>query len=230
MIEKVFDYNQHFVAMMNIINTARLNPPKEGHKHHIIPKCWFRMNNLPIDNSKDNLVLLSYEDHVKVHKLAYMCALTSKFKGKMAYAYLILSSGEIVANEAFTGEQNSRYGKHMSEDTRRKMSEVAKRRTGEKNPFFGKHHTDDTRMKISEANKGKTLSEETRRKMSESLKGKNSWLKGKTLSEETKKKMSEARKGRTFTEEHRRKISEALKGRTWQLVDGKHVWISKEVK
>lgn len=40
MIDKVFEYNQHFVAMMNIINAARLNTPKEGHKHHIIPKCW----------------------------------------------------------------------------------------------------------------------------------------------------------------------------------------------
>ena len=68
MITQVFEYNQHFVAMMNIINAARLNPPSKGHKHHIIPRCWFKMNNLPVDNSKDNLVLLSYEDHVKAHK------------------------------------------------------------------------------------------------------------------------------------------------------------------
>ena len=177
MIEKVFKYNQHFVAMMNIINTAKLNPPKEGHKHHIIPKCWFKMNNLSVDNSKDNLVLLSYEDHVKVHKLAYMCALTSKFKGKMAYAYLILSSGEIVANDAFTGEQNSRYGKPMSEETRRKLSESHK----------GKHLSEEHRKNVSASlkgkvpwNKGKHLSEETRRKLSESLKGKNTWLKGRT--------------------------------------------------
>lgn len=26
----VFKYNQHFVAMMNIVNTARLNPPVKG--------------------------------------------------------------------------------------------------------------------------------------------------------------------------------------------------------
>ena len=30
MITQVFEYNQHFVAMMNIINAAKLNPPKEG--------------------------------------------------------------------------------------------------------------------------------------------------------------------------------------------------------
>lgn len=31
--DNVFEYNQHFVAMMNIINAAKLNPPTKGHKH-----------------------------------------------------------------------------------------------------------------------------------------------------------------------------------------------------
>ena len=128
MITKVFEYNQHFVAMMNIINKARLNPPKEGHKHHIIPRCWFKMNNLPVDNSAYNLVLLTYEDHVKVHKLAYLCAMTSQFKGKMAYAYHRLTKGEVVANGAFTGEQNPRFGKHHSEETIKYLSELQKGR------------------------------------------------------------------------------------------------------
>lgn len=30
---EVFEYNQHFVAMMNVINAARLNPPESGHNH-----------------------------------------------------------------------------------------------------------------------------------------------------------------------------------------------------
>ena len=77
-------------------------------------------------------------------------------------------------------------GKHLSDETRRKMSESKK---GEKNHFFGKHLSDETRKKMSEANKGKHLSDETRIKM------------------------SEARKGRTFTEEWRIKLSEAAKRR-----------------
>ena len=129
MITQVFEYNQHFVAMMNIINAAKLNPPKEGHKHHIIPRCWFKMNNLSVDNSKDNLVLLSYEDHVKVHKLAYLCALEDKFKGKMAYAYHRLTQGDIVSNGAFAGVYNSFYGKHHTEATRNNMSESHKGKT-----------------------------------------------------------------------------------------------------
>lgn len=156
MITQVFEYNQHFVAMMNIINAAKLNPPKEGHKHHIIPRCWFKMNNLSVDNSKDNLVLLSYEDHVKVHKLAYLCALEDKFKGKMAYAYHRLTQGDIVSNGAFAGVYNSFYGKHHTEDTKKKMKDNHSDVSGNNNPFYGKHHTEATRNNMSESHKGKT--------------------------------------------------------------------------
>ena len=73
--------------------------------------------------------------------------------------------------------------------------------------------------------KGHALSDETRRKLSESLKGKTRAQ----FSDETRKKMSEAKKGRTFSEETRKKMSEVRKGKTWKLIDGKRVWLSKEV-
>ena len=215
MLLDVFEYNQHFVAMMNIINMARLNPPESGDKHHIIPNCWFKINNLPIDNSKDNLVLLSYEDHVKVHKLAYMCPKCSTFKCKMAYAYHRLTQCDVVSNDCFKGEKNPFYGKHHSEEQCKKWSEMRK---GMPSGNKGKKASEDTKRKISEAQKGKHHSEETRRKMSESHKGKNNPLFGKNHSEETRKKISEKMKGRTSS----------LKNRTWKLIDGKRVWIPKE--
>lgn len=52
-------------------------------------------------------------------------------------------------------------GKHLSEETRKKMREAKK----------GKHRSEETRKKLSEANKGKKLSEETKNKMSEAAKG-----------------------------------------------------------
>lgn len=167
----VFEYNQHFVAMMNIINTARLNPPESGHKHHIVPRCWFKLHNLPVDNSKDNLVLLTVEEHAKVHKLAYLCAITSKFKGKMAYAYHRLTRGEVLDNNLWTGDNNSFYGKHHSEEARRKMREHHADISGSRNPFYGKRH-----------------SEESIKKMSESHKGQAAWNKGKKLTEAQKSK------------------------------------------
>ena len=119
------------------------------------------MNNLPIDNSEANLVLLSYEDHVKVHKLTILCAGSPELKSKMGFAVKRLLKGQSK-------------GIHHTEETRRKMSESQK----------GKTKTEEHRRKLSDAlkgennpNFGKHFSEEHSRKMSESLKGK---LKGKS--------------------------------------------------
>ena len=183
-----FTYNQHFVAMMNIINMARLNPPESGHKHHIIPRCWFRMNNIPIDNSEANLVLLSYEDHGKIHKLMSLCSITEELSQKMICAYNMLMKGTVLGSSY-----------KLTQDTKNKMSESHK----------GKHHSEETRRKISEALKGNKMSENNRIALYEAHKGKKQ-------SVETCKKRSESLKGRTFSEEHRRKISEAIK-RIWAM-------------
>lgn len=196
----VFEYNQHFVAMMNIINSARLNPPKEGHKHHIIPKCWFKMMNIPVDNSKDNLVLLSYDNHCKVHKLALLCAKDKAMRSKLGWALKRLTYGTFMGchhtEESKRKNANAHKGKHHSIESLRKLSEANK---GEKNPFYGNHH-----------------SEETRRNISESTKGDKNHNYGKHFSDETRKKMSESRKGQR-------------KGMTWKLIDGHRVWYKKEI-
>ena len=76
-------------------------------------------------------------------------------------------------------------------------------RKGENNSMYGKHHSEETKRKIGESRIGKTFgphSEETKRKMSESGKGKHNTvgeknpMYGKHHSEETKRKMSEARR------------------------------------
>ncbi|WP_294241572.1 hypothetical protein [Pseudobutyrivibrio sp.] len=129
-ILEVFEYNQHFVAMMNIINAAKLNPPKEGHKHHIIPRCWFKMNNLPVDNSKDNLVLLTEEDHLKVHRLTILCAATPQLKGRMALAVHRLLKGkkDTMVSYNMSGVNNPRYGVPRSKEVRDKISATKKAR------------------------------------------------------------------------------------------------------
>ena len=186
----VFTYNQHFVAMMNVINAARLNPPESGHKHHIVPRCWFKMKNLPIDNSNDNLVLLTYEDHCKVHKLAYLCT-TGKMKRNMAYAYHRLTGGELVTVNALKGVNCAIYGRRHTVEEKENLSRKLK---GRPSPNKGKHPSEETRRKLSEANKGKKRPKRTPehcRKLSESIK-------------------------RTFGDpEHRRMNSERQKGHKW---------------
>ncbi len=202
-INNVFEYNQHFVAMMNVINNAKLNPPTKGHKHHIIPKCWYKMNGLEIDNSEENLVLLSYEDHILVHKLAILCAATPEMKSKMGFAVHRLLKGHFS-------------GLHHTEETKKKLSKCRKGKPS----ATGWKHTDEAKKKMSEKNKGrqgfwngKKMSEEHRTKLSESHKGI-------IRSEETKKKMSISHKGKHST----------AKGKSWKIVNGKRVWFSKEDK
>ena len=228
----IFEYNQHFVAMMNIINAARLNPPAKGHKHHIIPRCWFKYNNLPVDNSKENLVLLSYEDHYRVHKLALMCATTAKMRRAMALAIHRITHGTCSEPKYWSGANNPNYGKPRSNEIRKKISETKKARMndtlrkklseskkGKKNPNYGKKFSEEHRRKMSEAKKGHTVSEETRRKISEAnkgkskLKGENNPMYGRHHSEEARRKMSESRKGKHLSEETKRKLSETQKGK-----------------
>lgn len=88
----------------------------------------------------------------------------------------------------------------LLEETKRKISETMKEKyCGENNPMYGKHHSEETKIKLSEINKDKHLSEETRRKMSENhadFKGENHPMYGKHHSKKTRKKMSESHKGK----------------------------------
>ena len=131
--------------MMNIINAARLNPPESGHKHHIIPRCWFKMNNLPVDNSKDNMVLLTEEDHIKVHRLCILCAINPQLKGRMALAVHRLLKGkkDTMVSYNMSGINNPRFGKPRSKEIRDKISATKRERMN-----------NATRSRISNAMKG----------------------------------------------------------------------------
>ncbi len=138
----------------------------------------------------------------------------------------------ILRNRTDGGEGVS--GLLVSEETRKKLSEL---RVGEKNPNYGKEMSEEQKRQISEKRKGiklseehkdkirqrmigntwnvgKKLSDETKRKVGEAQKG-NQYMIGRKYSEETRKKMSEAHKGKQPTEETRKKLSEAKKGRKW---------------
>lgn len=90
-------------------------------------------------------------------------------------------------------EKNVRYGKHLSEETKRKLSEAKK---GKPTWIKGKKLSDEHRKKISESLKGenhpmyrKAISDEHKKKLSESLKGENNPMYGKTCPNKGKHKV-----------------------------------------
>ncbi|MDA1347197.1 MAG: NUMOD3 domain-containing DNA-binding protein [Crenarchaeota archaeon] len=95
------------------------------------------------------------------------------------------------------------YGKHLSTETKKKISEARK----------GTKASMATRKKLSKSHKGKILSTETKKKISEARKGRfagvNSPFYGKQHSLKTRKKISKTHMGMKSTTETKKKISEA---------------------
>lgn len=137
MILECFEYNQHFVAMMNIINHAKLfNKEGKFEKHHIIPKCFYKKKGLEIDNSSSNLVNLTLEEHKKVHQLAYLCA-KEIVKSSLDYAQRMMNKRTLS-------------GIKHSEETKEKISKAKKGKKGRPHPHKGGFQSDKKRRKMSE--------------------------------------------------------------------------------
>ena len=58
-------------------------------------------------------------------------------------------------SNAKKGENNPFYGKHHTEESRKKMRENHANNKGENNPNYGKHPSEETKQKLSKARKGK---------------------------------------------------------------------------
>ena len=126
MILKCFKYNQHFVAMMNIINLARIrNINGNFERHHIIPRCFFKYTGQKIDNSENNVVNLTSEEHVKVHLLASMCAEKIIEQAMKNAANIIVHKRDMVNNNPMS---ESKYRKKISDKLKgRNFSNLHKR-------------------------------------------------------------------------------------------------------
>lgn len=226
----------------NILETrGRFACGEEYHeRHHIIPKC------IGGRNEEENLIDLFAREHFEAHRLL---ALENPDNNELTYAWSCMAHAKrdeqerykltaseyeevrIAFSKSVSGENNPNYGKHLTEEIRKKMSDACKEKcTGKNHPMYGKHHTEETKQKISDANSGennpfygKHHTEETKKKLSDVLKGENHPLYGTHRSEETKNKISNSNKGKKLGEnnpmygkhlatEVKQKLSEAKKG------------------
>lgn len=90
---------------------------------------------------------------------------------------------------------------------------INKSSRGIKNPMYGKHHTEETKKKISVANKGKIRTEEFRNRMSILNSGKNNSFYGKKHTEEIIEKLRNINTGKKRSLESRFRQSKTTKGR-----------------
>ena len=134
-----------------------------------------------------------------------------------------------IAKKRFGKPENCpMFGKHHSDETRKKISENHADFSGENHPMYGKHHSEETRQKMSEAKQN--MSEETKLKMSKAkmnmseetkqkicsnhadMSGKNNPNYGKHISDYQKQRLSETHRGKILSIEIRQKIANSLKG------------------
>lgn len=91
-----------------------------------------------------------------------------------------------------SGEKNPMYGKHLSDETKKKLSE---RFSGVNNPFYGRKLSDESKAKISKANSGRVVSAERKEYLSRTMSGENNPFYGKKHTKESLALMSKNRKG-----------------------------------
>lgn len=88
----IIDNNDYFEKYTQlIINNVETKKQKyKTQRHHIIPRCYYKRNNLEVDNSLDNLVNLLYQDHILAHYYLCMCIKDENIKHDciMAFTYL----------------------------------------------------------------------------------------------------------------------------------------------
>jgi len=123
-------------------------------------------------------------------------------------------------------------GKWCCSDNHRKCPENRKKysQLGVKNPMYGKHHSEESKKKIGSRlyNRGyrRIFSEEHKTNISRSKKGKPSGRKAKLISEETKRKISESLKISMNSPEIKEKLSKPKSEATRKRMSENHADIS----
>lgn len=73
--------NEYLDKYCNIINNGMLKKIKYVSQiHHIIPKYYFLYNNLSVDNTKENKIVLFHKDHLLAHYYLAKCSSTDRYR------------------------------------------------------------------------------------------------------------------------------------------------------
>lgn len=152
-INSIYFNNYCQLIQENIGNNKELN----YEKHHIIPKSYYKMFGLKINNTSENLVYLSRLNHIKAHYYLSLCSV-GKFKASNVYATNCLCNTSKLNEVQLLIEQEgaeqllnikkehqllvskTRLGSKHSEEWKQNLSKIFKERgshKGSRNGMYG---------------------------------------------------------------------------------------------
>lgn len=157
-----------------------------GELHHIVPKSVDKS----LEKEKDNLILLSGEEHFIAHELLLEC-FNGENKAHMYYSYNLMCN---------TLKRN---GYNVSpkdyESFRSEFKKLCKENnSGSKNPNYGKNHKGKINCGKNNPNYGKRYSEEKKEYLSQIKRGDKNVRYGCKHTEETKELIGKNSKGRVW--------------------------------
>ena len=224
-----------------IVNNENTLKQRGFDRHHIIPRYYYKHNNIKLDNTDSNLVYLSRVDHILAHIYLMKCSKEEYYVYANSYAVnkfvhilgqkdihydienFVLNHKDYIDESAriFSELQSKRYkGKSMniSNEERKRRSELGKSLKNNLNKtgiMYNGTYMFISNDKVNEYVKlGATLG---RGPHSEESKEKNRQShigKSPIITDEWRKAISRGKKGKPLSEETKQKISEALIGDT----------------
>lgn len=214
----IFDDNEYLDFYCELVESNR-NTKREKfktQKHHIIPKCYYKVNNKEIDNSDSNCVNLLYKDHVLAHY--YLCLFTInnrllKYYVDNAFLHLIKADASLkIKVDNFNLYTLNEYQK-IYEEWKILNSALQK---GHK--AWNKGLTKETDERVAKYSKPRQFSKEHNEHLRQSVicyyKNHDGTMKGKHLSIESRIKVSLANKGKSRKSKHPEITSKKLSDKT----------------
>lgn len=208
-------------------------------RHHIIPRYYYNVNNLEVDNSKDNLVNLSYKCHFLAHLYLSKCSSSEKFSynNLVALHYMTkkvdfncdweevdldLLQEAYEKAKKYASKYNSMYDekireKHLSSvrDTRvrEKISNTLKEKYARGELFSEEHKAKISlaQTRLMYVNKDGVYKRIHKEELEKYLN--EGWVRGgRPLTEEHQRAIINSHLGKKYSDELRKKLSEAHKG------------------
>jgi len=148
--------NHYYNRYLKLLEHSRNNPPNEGERHHIVPKC------IGGTDEEENIILLGYREHYIAH---YLLAKAYPDHQNLWYAFKMMK--RVCEGKSVLYESARKYITRLLKGDKERAKKISAALTGkifteehcdnikaskigEKNPMYNKNHKDSTLEKMRE--------------------------------------------------------------------------------